>query len=255
MDDFERARDFIEGLEESTIPRQEPFEHGRCFFHDDYPVVWDLNFARVEREPSSWTELETEVDELQRAGGLVHRRMQMRDEPWVGALRDEARGRGWEATSLIFMVQSRPSEKENGGRAREVAYGEIRPLRAEVARRAPWSNSEKDVLQVLDGMIAWMRNASARHVVAAVDGKSVAGADLYRGPGLAQIEDVATLEEYRNRGLASDVVLEAAALARADDPGVTVFLVADENDWPKSWYERLGFEAVGRKHSLLKLPK
>jgi hypothetical protein len=31
-----------------------------------------------------------------------------------------------------------------------------------------------------------------------------------------------------------------------------VFLIADENDWPKVLYEKMGFETVGRRIQLLK---
>jgi predicted GNAT family acetyltransferase len=64
---------------------------------------------------------------------------------------------------------------------------------------------------------------------------------------VAQIEDVATLPAFRNRGLARAVVLEAAALARASGAEL-VFLVADENDWPKDLYGRLGFDQIGVEH-------
>ena len=50
-------------------------------------------------------------------------------------------------------------------------------------------------------------------------------------------------------------MLEAAETATREDPDATVFLIADENDWPKKFYERLGFETVGRMYTFLKTPK
>jgi aminoglycoside 3-N-acetyltransferase len=32
-----------------------------------------------------------------------------------------------------------------------------------------------------------------------------------------------------------------------------VFLVADESDWPMRWYERLGFEPIGRRYELIRV--
>ena len=62
--------------------------------------------------------------------------------------------------------------------------------------------------------------------------------------GTAQIEDVATLESHRGRGFASAVVLRAAAEARLAGADL-IFLVADDEDWPKHLYRRLGFHRLG----------
>ena len=38
------------------------------------------------------------------------------------------------------------------------------------------------------------------------------------------------------------------------DSGASLtFLVADEGDWPKEWYARLGFDAIGRRYELLRI--
>ena len=64
---------------------------------------------------------------------------------------------------------------------------------------------------------------------------------------MAQIEDVATLAPYRGRGLARAVVTAALgeALAAGDE---LVFILADDGDWPKDWYARLGFVLRGRRY-------
>jgi ribosomal protein S18 acetylase RimI-like enzyme len=90
-----------------------------------------------------------------------------------------------------------------------------------------------------------------RFFAAIVDGEPVSWADLYLADGVAQVEDVATLEAYRNRGLASAVV--TAAVRAAEEAGAElIFLVADEDDWPKELYVRLGFEAIGRVHDFVR---
>jgi predicted GNAT family acetyltransferase len=50
--------------------------------------------------------------------------------------------------------------------------------------------------------------------------------------------------EARGRGFASALVSQAVALAR-DASQEPIFIVADDNDWPKLLYERLGFRGVG----------
>jgi GNAT superfamily N-acetyltransferase len=56
---------------------------------------------------------------------------------------------------------------------------------------------------------------------------------------------VATLPAHRGLGLARGVVLRAVGEAR--DAGCDlVFLHADDDDWPKCLYGRLGFEPLAR---------
>ena len=68
---------------------------------------------------------------------------------------------------------------------------------------------------------------------------------LYSDGAVAQIEDVATLRDFRRRGLA------AGDGERGDRRGAReghelIFIVADDDDWPKDLYARLGFDPIGR---------
>ena len=68
--------------------------------------------------------------------------------------------------------------------------------------------------------------------------------ELYLEGGTAQIEDVATAERFRKRGLATAVVITAVEAARAAGADF-IFLIADAEDWPKQMYAKLGFEEIG----------
>jgi ribosomal protein S18 acetylase RimI-like enzyme len=87
----------------------------------------------------------------------------------------------------------------------------------------------------------------ARVFAALDDGLPVAVACLYQEGPVAQVEDVATLPEHRGRGLARAVVSRCVAEARSAGAEL-VFLVADDDDWPKALYAKLGFEAVAAEH-------
>ena len=78
-------------------------------------------------------------------------------------------------------------------------------------------------------------------------------ADLYSDGSTAQIESVLTLEPYRKRGLATAVVNAAVATALAEGHDF-VFLIADQEDWPKEMYARLGFEPLGVFWDFTKTP-
>ena len=60
---------------------------------------------------------------------------------------------------------------------------------------------------------------------------------LFEEDGIAQIDEVTTVEQYRRRGLARAVVVGALRASLEADAEL-VFLVADEADWPMRWYER-----------------
>ena len=49
------------------------------------------------------------------------------------------------------------------------------------------------------------------------------------------------------------MVLAAAEAARAEGAGL-VFLLADEEDWPRDLYRRLGFDGVGSEWEYVRTP-
>ncbi len=69
----------------------------------------------------------------------------------------------------------------------------------------------------------------------------------------AQVEDVAVLPEHRRRGLGRLVASAALAAGLALEPEL-LFIVADEEDWPKELYGRLGFEPAGRVRGYMRPP-
>ena len=85
----------------------------------------------------------------------------------------------------------------------------------------------------------------ARTIARRLDGRVVSGCQLYSRGGTAQIEAVGTLEGYRDRGLASSVVKRAVAEAFRSGHDL-VWILAEEDDWPKALYAKLGFNPAGR---------
>ena len=57
------------------------------------------------------------------------------------------------------------------------------------------------------------------------------------------------LSGYRRRGLSRRLLLHALEMAGADHD--TVFIQAEREDWPGSFYARLGFEPVERRADYL----
>ena len=87
-----------------------------------------------------------------------------------------------------------------------------------------------------------------------VRGEKIVGvAVLIEDPGTIWVSQLAVARAHRGRGLARAVVLRAIEASRLAQHELT-FLVADEDDWPRRLYERLGFETIGRVHYFAKAP-
>ena len=255
MNELERVRAFEEALREEAAERVVPFRWGRAVFNDSLPLVWELNVVRVDRDGDVTAKaLAAEADRLQGDAGLTHRRIAVLDESLGARLERELRELGWRRSRFVFMVHRHGSAKEGDlGRVSELEAAALDPLRDSMIRDEAWGKNDEVVRQIRASNRLIQRAGRARHFGVVENGRPVSCADLYSDGRTAQIEDVVTLADYRGRGFGSAVVLKALheALETGHD---LVFLIADDEDWPKVLYERLGFEPVGRKYAFLKAP-
>ena len=63
---------------------------------------------------------------------------------------------------------------------------------------------------------------------------------------VGQVEDVFALPDVRGRGHGRALIARATAFARDDDHDL-VFIVADDEGWPKHLYASAGFAPIGRR--------
>ena len=109
------------------------------------------------------------------------------------------------------MEQRRtPDRPEAALEAEEIDLAALRPALEIVLQREPWATSDEVVRMLVDFRGELERHAGARFFCARVDGEIAAMCELYVRGSMAQIEDVNTLEEFRNRGLGRAVVQRAA---------------------------------------------
>jgi predicted GNAT family acetyltransferase len=145
------------------------------------------------------------------------------------------------------MALRRPRDRApEPGLAREVDGATLQAAEAATIREEPYGRDEEVVRQLV-AMRAALAEAMpvTRFFIGASDGVDAAVTTLYSDGVIAQIEDVATLRHYRRRGLARATV--SAAIDAALEMGHRlVFIIADDDDWPKELYRRLGFDAIGR---------
>jgi len=236
MNDLARAYAFLERADMAG-EREEPSEVGTAVFDDQVPRRLDSNFLRVEREADPAI-VQAEAERL-------GRRMVFTPDSEIGeALVPHFQTQGWLIRRHVLMAQLRePERKADLSLVTEVDEPSLRPARHQVVTGQPWAAPEI-MAQLFAGKELIGRRVRARFFAILADGEVVSYTDLYQDGADAQIEDVGTLHEHRERGYASAVVLAAIEVARAEGADF-VFLVADLEDWPKELYRRLGFDELG----------
>jgi len=243
--DLARIERFTRWLEDTTSSRLEPSPMGTAVFNDDFPVRWDSNFLRVEGARGT-TSATAVADECERwYGSFLHREVIVEDADRGAALAMGFADLGWEVARLVYMARRRPSYRDVSTQmVDEVSVDDLRPAIHEVNVAASAQTTEVESRQLTDFRLVLRDRVGARFFAASVDGEIASFCELYVHDGLAQIEDVNTLERFRGRGLARACVARAAA--EADAAGAElVFLIADDQDWPKHLYATLGFDPVG----------
>ena len=244
MDDLDRFY-ALETRRRSLIStRSEPFDAGIAYFDDDYPERYISNLLVVPEARSFGSDqLVASADAILGGRGLPHRLVTVPDDRG-GRLAPGFRDAGYEAGRVSGMVLRRPPDRPIGLAVEECSFDEARQLTEEIYRRELPSAPET-VDRFVEQHARWDRILATRRFVARIDGVQAGQCELYLiGPD-AQIEFVDTLEEHRRRGVARAVVLAAAEEAR-NSGAEHVFITGEDNDWPKSLYERLGFDPYRR---------
>ena len=209
----------------------------------ELPLRHDSNYLLVDRAEDA-AEAIAEADRILGGAGRDFRAINTFEQNLGERLRAEFSALGWRTQRHVFMVQRRPPTKSADlSIVQEVDQSALRPGRKRAILSYPWGTPEL-AEQLLDSKLLIAQRARTRFFGVEVDDEIVAWTDLYLAEGVAQVEDVATLPQHRHQGYATAVVLRAGEEARSAGADL-VFLVADDEDWPKELYRRLGFDAVG----------
>jgi ribosomal protein S18 acetylase RimI-like enzyme len=249
--ELDRAFAFEDALHDAAVDRSEPIPIGRALFTDSLPVVWSLNFLRIDQIGVTAEEIATEAQRLQGGAGLEHRRVIVEDENAGRGLEAGFVALGWKPDVFLFMVPRRePNRSIDTADVVEVSREELRPIREAILNEWLGKVDEDLMAQLAKSERRFAAAGNARHFAVVVDGKPVSSTDLFTDGRTAQIEDVGTLPEHRGAGHASAVVMKALVEARAMGHDF-VFLVADARDWPKEMYRRLGFDPIGERYAFL----
>jgi ribosomal protein S18 acetylase RimI-like enzyme len=236
---------FQERLARRSAQRLTAIPGGFAVLDDRYPISYEHNQLYV-TGPIAVDALLAQADRL--LHGRRHRRITVFDDELGRRLAPGLLAAGYHQEHNLLMALAGPPERL----APDVAVERL-PLPAldETIARS-WMDQYPDMAEPELRQLVERRTTTAAacelsiHAVRA-GGSVAAWCHLYRVGDEAQVESVVTLRDWRRRGFATAVVLDAVAAARAAGCEL-VFLVADRDDWPQHLYERLGFTPVGNQH-------
>jgi ribosomal protein S18 acetylase RimI-like enzyme len=246
-----RAWSFECAIQDGCARARREFDYGTALFDDNLRRVYDANFVRFERGFDELTGdiVEAAADGLQ--AGLAHRKVMIPDEAAGARVAAELQARGWRYFTLATMAYHGPRTRDPAAAARAE---QVAPEELHAARVRSLTTREADAVhQIVEFTETMAQTAPTRLLAARAGPDEEIGSfcALFQSGDIAQIDEVVTIKRHRRQGLGNAVVERALQTSLADGDELT-FLVADEGDWPREWYARLGFEPIGRRYELLR---
>ena len=252
--DLARAVAWERRAHEDIAQRVEPLPYGFACLDESLPLVYFANLLWVTAGVGEVGAAEIIADADRLLAPLRHRWVVVDQEPLWRRLDAQFAAAGWGHQTHLFMLHRRaPDRSPPLDGVREVGHDDIRAAEMRYMATQPWCTSAEPALQVLEHHLRLGHQLGER-CFAAFDGDEVAAyAKLRHRDGVAQVEDVVVLAEHRGNGLGRLVTTAALTEGLRLEPEL-LFIVADDEDWPKQLYERLGFEPAGRTRMFHRLP-
>jgi ribosomal protein S18 acetylase RimI-like enzyme len=210
-----------------------------------WPAVWMLNHVRLTTEVTYEHAVELCRQHLSDAD---FDQVYIDHQDSGPALAERFRQEGWEVdVELNSVLAAEPDRQVDTGAVIEPSEDEA------LALMERWIDEDETLALTRDGLaqlveanrLTWRVRNARRLGVRGPDGRLAAITMLFSDGPIAQVEDVYVIPEARGRGHGRAVVSRGIELAREGGHELT-FIVADDNDWPKQLYRKLGFEPVGR---------
>lgn len=231
----------------SVTDEMSRIHHGWAMRSRSMDKVWALNQVRF-TEPVEFEEAVALADEFM--SGTPFRHVVVEDESVGADLEATFRSSGWTVERTVLMKLSSPPDHL-------VDEGELTELTEQqmVAVMRLWALEEHvgilpdrlEQLMEYNRLVGRLWDERCFGVLDS-EGSPVSITKLRKHGGVTWVEDVYTVPASRGRGHARMLVTHAAELGRSAG-GELTFIIADDEDWPKDLYSRLGFERVGTTRS------
>jgi len=231
---------------------------GRVVHDVRYPLIYGANLAWVERLPSSGLDkVLGAMDETFRGTATRHRNVVFDDAQVAFEHQEDFAARGFRPAAELAMARvGLPACIANPDLAlRAVGEGapeeDYRRLRMRLFTGMGYAGEESRQLYT----IARERGAALgqRDFVGYYQGAPAATISLWTRGRFAFVGDVATMPEFRNRGIARTMLFETSK-ASINAGCEYSLLFTDLLDSPQAMYRTLGYQPVGELRSFLRLP-
>jgi ribosomal protein S18 acetylase RimI-like enzyme len=247
---LERALRFTWAVNEAAADEVVRIDEGAVLRTPSHPDAWSVNCLRL--EPALG---DLDLAGVERLGGehLATPYLHVDIEEDATALRlfDAAKVAGWKTERELVMLLDRAAAPVERGDVREGTLDEVLGL------VGPWFIEEGEPPDTVEQLVDRARREHAvypeRLVIGEHEGAPAAMATVRVSGGVAQVEDVYALPQARGAGLGRAVTQEAVRLA-AESGAEVIFIVADDQDWPKQLYAKLGFRPAGHRAQLHRPP-
>jgi ribosomal protein S18 acetylase RimI-like enzyme len=227
-----------------VVEEVKPIEGGWVVRSAELPDVWVFNNVQIEADVS--------YDE---AVGLCRRHVPgssfdhilILDDRVGSHLSDTFRREGWDVDVDVHSVLAKePDRVADTDGVVEAGEEEALELMGQWLKSDPTLHlTQVELAQLREGnRRSWAARDARRLGIRDEQGRLAGMTLLFSDGQVAQVEDVYVAPEARGRGYARALVSEAIRLAREGGHELT-FIVADDEDWPKQLYWKLGFEPVG----------
>lgn len=253
--DFERALEFERAAAAAASTLVEDVGVGTLYVNDRLPGVWDRNYLRLDERArgAPAAHLAALTDARLAAAGAEHRKIYAPAGDLLDDVLEEFGRLGWTRTDLATMAHRDTGALRVQHAIEELDSDSYVGFESLCVAASPAADPKvKDQLVSLVPLMA--RAARARFFAARASDGFVAGCHLYSDGDVAQVEDVMTLEPHRRRGYGGSVVSRAVEAA-FEDGHALVFLIVEQEGAAHDFYERLGFEDVGRTIELALEPR
>ena len=245
---LDRALAFLWAVGETIADDVVDVPQGTVLRTPSLPGAWSANCVRLEGPQPGISLAEAEELAAVHVPDVAYRHVEVEDEATADRLAAEARAAGWEVDlEVIMALGDAPGLDVDTSRVREGDLQEVLDL-LEV-----WFVEEEEIDG--PGMLADLRELARREhsstperrfVVDDPPGRPAAMTTVRERDRVGQVEDVFALPDVRGRGHGRALIARATAFARDDDHDL-VFIVADDEGWPKQLYAKAGFAPIGRR--------
>ena len=241
--DCARALSFLHRMEVRAVDRVEAFPCGASLFTDGLPLVWDANHVHLRRPwPGTAGDLHAELRKALDERGLAHQMVVTHHEEDARRLEPGLRALGYVREVHAVMALRRKAGRTASAPVEDVHIQVVSAIRASAGSDLPPESDE-----AVDQILRWGRQVHERlgdrWLAAFADGVPAACARVLSDGSTGQVEDVVTLPQRRNAGLATSVVLGAIERLHAEGADL-VLIVVDRDSGPLALYRDLGFDPL-----------